>query len=478
MKKIITYLSIFAAVLLVAAVSCNNEETYPESPDLTVIYGISIVNAGEQGNQVLVGTIDEILKEISFPEVDTLTDFSRIRFTAELPEGAQLDEEVYNFSMGPADSRLKRTIAVVNGIRKREYYVTIKKDVPVWGADFERDKVQVYSFAVNGGTVYPDLTGTGTRGADMDSNYVLIVPFALTNNNTPHLLKLSDLAAIKTDEPIMLDITGVADGTSAYSAGRLSHGHIYICNLAILGNSQTLKIYHYASPTAEPELVGSFTKNADGIPDYTANAGRFGDAMSVELDENGNGYIFLGNNRGTVAADPYVLRLSVTNFTTVGSPALFNPAVTYAHWWSHYRQVDGVSGEYIYTGSRTGIHLVDDSGGVIYSLDAAAVPLAGNDAKVVTFNRERYLIMQTAEAGAVLYVYDITQGATTQEALELFDARENKNALYSFELGSGNAGTPVACLGVAKTENALYLMGMAPNGGFAVIKAPKAVKAE
>ncbi|MDR2358969.1 MAG: DUF4623 domain-containing protein [Prevotellaceae bacterium] len=496
MKKIITYLSkiapcspfgergacrgaFFLALLLLAAVSCNNKETYPESPDLTVIYGISIVNAGEAGNQILVGKVDEINKEISFPDVDTLTDFSRIRFEAELPERAHLDEEVYNFSMGPADTRLTRTIAVLNGIRKREYSITIKKDVPVWGADFDREKIEIYNFSNNGGAAYSDLSAGSTRSADMDSNYVLLVSRA----TAPHLLRMADLAAGNISSPIMLDLTGVADGTFAYSSGRLSHGHIYICNLAVLGNAtpQTLKIYHYASPTAVPELVGSFSKGVDGIPDYATNGGRFGDAMSVELDENGNGYIFIGNNRGTVAADPYVLRLSVTNFTTIASPEQINPP-TYGGWWSNYRQVDGAANEYIYTGYASVPQLVDAAGGAIYAMASGSVPLQGNDATVVSFNKERYLVMQSSTQGteaATLYVYDITTGATTQEALEFFDNRENKNALYTCPLGGAAiSGVYASNLGVAKTENALYLMGAAPGGGFVVVRAPKAVKAE
>ncbi|MDR3134119.1 MAG: DUF4623 domain-containing protein [Prevotellaceae bacterium] len=485
MKKIITYLSsIILATLLVATVACNNEETYPESPDLTIIYGIKIVNAGAQGDQVLTGTVDEINKEISFPDVDTLTDFSRIRFEAELPERAQLDEEVYNFSMGAADSRLKRTIAVVNGIRKKEYYVTVKKDVPVWGADFDRGKVEVFNFSKNGGgTAYPDLSASLVHGIDMDTNYVLIVPFVnggfdvtstATDKQPPYLLRMSDLKEGRT-EKVLLDTTGITGGTRLLSAGRLSHGHIYMCNLAVFGQSQTLRIYHYTSPTATPE-VKEFTNGQDGIPNYTT-FGRFGDAMSVELDENGDGYIFLNMNRGSVPVpdNVHVLRLTVTNFSVGSATPLLVPTYDGRGYYGNYRQVDDATNEYIYTSHVTPIQLVNKDGGSIYTLDRAAVPLTGNDAKVVTFNRERYLVVQTGEANAVLNVYDITQGATTQEALELFDARENKTALYSFGLDGGSS---VACLGVAKTENALYLMGASPGGGFAVIKAPKAVKAE
>jgi hypothetical protein len=480
MSKIQTYLSLLLIAAVAAmTVSCDNKETYPESPDLTIIYGIKILNAGESGTQVLTGTIDEINKEITFPDVDTLTDFSGIRFEAELPEGAQLDEEVYNFSMAQTDARIKRTIKVVNGIRKREYYVTIKKDIPVWGADFET-RLKIYNFSNSGATVYPDLAAALTRSADMDAEHVLIVS---RDTKGAHLLRLEDLKNGDVSQPIILNTDGLDPGaaterTFVVSSGRLAQGHIYLCNLAVLGSSQTFRVFHYASPTAAPELVASLTSGNGGIPTYATNAGRFGDGMSVNLDENGNGYIFVGNNRGTVAADPYVLRLSVTGFSTVSSPTLVNTP-TYAGWWANYRKVDGAD-EYVYAGYTAAIQLVTEDGGSIYTMENASVPLQGNDAAIVSFNRERYLIMQSSTSGteaATLYVYNITAGATTAEALALFEAG-NKMALYSFPLGGAGVGVYAASLGIAATEDTLYIMGAAPGAGFVVLEAPKAVKAD
>jgi hypothetical protein len=171
----------------------------------------------------------------------------------------------------------------------------------------------------------------------------------------------------------------------------------------------------------------------------------------------------------------------VSNFSVTGeaTPLTVPTFVGSYGAWANYRQVDGddVTNEYIYTSLNVPIQLVDKDGGSIFTLSNTAVPLVGNDAKVVTFNKERYLVMQTAEGSAKLYVYNITQGATTKEALELFDARENKVALYMYDLGGGTASN-AACLGVAKAADALYLLGAAPGGGFVVVKAPKAVKAE
>ncbi|MDR1090677.1 MAG: DUF4623 domain-containing protein [Prevotella sp.] len=479
MKRIRKYIGMFIipyCVMMIIAASCKNEEAYDESPDLTVIYGIKIVNVGEHGDKILEGMIDELSKEITFPYIDTLTDFSKIRFEATLPERAFLDESVYDFSMD-GSSRIKRTIAVVNGARKREYYVTLLKDIPLFGADFD-SKIKVYNFS-NSGTIYPDFSAGLTRSADMDADYVLVVSRA----TFPHLLRLSDLKQGKTDSPVALDLTGI--GTSSpptfpVSAGRLSHGHIYISSLSVLGNGEELNIYHWATPASKPEKIGSFSKGMDGIPDYPASGGRFGDCISVNLDENGNGYIFLGNNRGTVAADPYVLRLTVSGFDDISDPALINLSV-YGGWWTSYNQVDGSANEYIYTGYQAPIMLVNESGSDIYTMATASVPLQGNDARIVNFNGERYLVMTTSTQGtaaATLYVYDISKGSTVEEALELFEAT-TKMPKYSLALGGAAVASVYAAnLSVAKTEDALYLMSAAPGAGFVVVEAPKATKDE
>ena len=101
--------------------------------------------------------------------------------------------------------------------------------------------------------------------------------------------------------------------TYVISSGRLSQGHIYICNLTT-GLADTdagkLKLYHYADASSSPELILDF----NGIIDESIKAtGRFGDNMSLDLDENGNGYVYFINHTGAG-----VLRFTITNFQTVG----------------------------------------------------------------------------------------------------------------------------------------------------------------
>ena len=188
-----------------------------------------------------------------------------------------------------------------------EYEVTFASS-PTPGADFTQ--AIVHDFSIATGNVYADLAEEFTRGGDFDGEYVL-----LANRTAPKLLKVADLLNDDASSPILLDVTGIEGGTHVVSAGRLSHGHIYLCNLAtkaddVEGGAGPLKVYHYASPTATPEVVVNW--NGTGITnsenDYT---GRIGDNISINLDENGNGYAYFFKQE----ADNKFFRFSVTNFT-------------------------------------------------------------------------------------------------------------------------------------------------------------------
>ena len=230
MKKFIKYIGILLLIPFgLTMVSCDGDKVDPIVSGETVIIGIKIINAGAAGNQVLVGTVDENKKEINFPEIDPATNLSKVRFETTLSDGATMEEAEYDFTIEEGRTSLTRVIAVVNGKRKREYFATIRLDLPVWGADFSDAKMKVYDYSGRS-TIYADLTGANTRCADMDINHILMV--SREGGNRPHLLSLADVKDGGALTPILLDVTGVSGGTFAVSAGNLAQGHIYICNLA------------------------------------------------------------------------------------------------------------------------------------------------------------------------------------------------------------------------------------------------------
>ena len=199
-----------AVLLGISLVSC--EEDCPKShiaPYDTELLAIKIVNAGADGKTVVEGTIDEANKTINFPRLDVETNFSALSFEAELSEGAELQTPVMDFSMDEETSDKTLILRIVNNKRYKEYFVKVRKRVPVYGADFE--KPTVYNFS--GDNIYSDYAdAASTRCASYDGEHVLVVSRA----TQPHLLKVSDLKKGEIN-PILLDLTGVSGGTFSYN---------------------------------------------------------------------------------------------------------------------------------------------------------------------------------------------------------------------------------------------------------------------
>lgn len=412
------------SVMAIFIVSCSKElPKNVDSDDAVVLQSIKIVNAGAAGNQVVEGVIDEDKKTVSFPRLDTLTNFDAIKFEAVLSNGAKLDQESYLFDFGEGEATKTSVIKVINNKRFREYLVTLRLNIPVFGADFGQP--QIYDNSINslGNPIYPTFSSALTRGSAFDGQHVLIVTRHAMGS---HLIKVSDLEQNNTT-PIPLNLTGVAGGTFPVCAGAQVNGHTYITNLSGNSAASPLKIYHWTDPNAEPQLIWSSV-----IP---GGGGRLGDNMSANLDENGNGFFYFGSN-----PSGFMGRLTVTNYTTVSDPLGFAATLPLGYNTS-FNKVASTS-DYVYTGYEGPIRLASESGSVSYALSNTAVPVRGSDAHVISFNGERYLIMITAartgSEPVVLYVYDITRGGSTKEALELFDARADKSPVYEYSLG----GTP------------------------------------
>jgi WD40 repeat protein len=169
-----------------------------------------------------------------------------------------------------------------------------------------------------------------------------------------------------------------------------------------------------------------------------------------------------------------VLRLKVSGFKNVSEPILLNPS-TYGGLWASFNQVPGQSGEFIYTGHQGPIMLTDVNGTVSYSISTSSIPVnQGSDARVIIFNQERYLVMTEAPGAGVLKIYDITKGATTTEALQIFEAGTKIPLLSNTQNGNIASGTAVGITGWAKNgDDTLYLMAAGSGAGFSVLELPK-----
>ena len=361
-----------------------------------------------------------------------------------------------------------------------EYEVTFASS-PTPGADFTQ--AIVHDFSIATGNVYADLAEEFTRGGDFDGEYVL-----LANRTAPKLLKVADLLNDDASSPILLDVTGIEGGTHVVSAGRLSHGHIYLCNLAtkaddVEGGAGPLKVYHYASPTATPEVVVNW--NGTGITnsenDYT---GRIGDNISINLDENGNGYAYFFKQE----ADNKFFRFSVTNFTNFSAPTEFElPAV--CNYYGMMNQVG--DNQYLFTSSYVAMMwLFDADANILREFEWASMGEGddainvnhGCDPRIIEFNRSRYLMLSNARrflywANEGIHVFDISEGNDNISALVKLQDQQDAETLfpiYSYEMpGEVVSAACVALCNAAEVDGKLVIWAAAPHVGMCLVEVPK-----
>lgn len=404
---------------------------------------------------------------------------SMIDKTVYLKTPNESEVTLVSISARPVRSEIVLTELVDNKLRKDnpgkiklnflgmtdEYHISFE-GIPQFGGDFTKGNIFDFSANPLGGTSpYPDFAGENTRSADFDGEHILIV--SREGGIYPKLLKASDVVAGNTSNPIMLNVAGVSGGTYAISAGRLSQGHIYITNLTVgLGNKdpEKLRIYHWASPTSPAEKIFEF--DGEG-----KSAGRFGDNVSVNLDANGNGYIFCAVHSGAE-----VLRLKVSGFTSISEPTFIKLA-TNVYFYASYNQVDDVDNEYILTSTKSPITLVDSQGKELYKMQDLAIPIEATDARVINFNLERYLIATTgrpsaATAVSTFYVYDISAGFNTALALQEFE-KGTKKPLFTFTLDGAHTSAFAANTGWGIVNGKLYTFAASTKSGFTLFEFPE-----
>jgi hypothetical protein len=460
-------LVIFVGTLCLSSCKKDLPSALDTSANETILNSIKIVNAGANGTAVLQGVVNEVDKTVSFPRIDPATDFSNLKFEVVLSDGAKLDKETYPviFEAGQAEKVI--TVRVQNVPRYREYLVKLRLKLPVFGADFTTGTT--YDFTNNplGNPIYDDFTGSATRGSSFDGTSVLVV-----RRTAPHLVSFSDLKNGVINK-IPLNITGVSGGTFTMNMGAQVNGRTYIASLSG-GNTSPLRIYFWTDPTAVPQVILDVT--TAGIPGVGV---RHGDNLSVSLNNQGNGYIFFGDNAGT-----RTLRYDVTNYTTVTNPTTFAIPVAAAGSWTSYNRIGNTS-EYIFTGHDAPVALISDGGATSYTMSRFSIPVRGSDARVFNFNAERYLMITTAARGGadatIFYVYDITRGATVQEALTILDNTPTITPVFQYALNGPVNTSPASQTGffvkkdTAGSDETLMLYSAANDTGFVIFEFGKKI---
>ena len=425
-----------------------------------------------------------------------------VRWACDIPSIASVDERgvVTGLSVGTA-----KIYAITNeGNFSMECVLTVVKETPIPPSGFDPTKAIVYNFSRgDGGTLFPEVfdpltSGGNARYVSMDLDHVLITGRELLD--APLLLHLAELK-LNWIEPISLSQVGNAFGGYARSGGQLAHGHIYINNMTLGHASPTaayghpLRFFHHdkTKPNDPAELIGSLGSSGeeDRTPLPPTAIVRVGDRVSYNIDENGNGYIFAPGN----AVDE-ILRITVRNFTELTDLAIIS--IPQAGLFSTVHQVEGAQDEYIYTGEQAPVRLITADGTILYEMTTFSYFQDGCAARVINFNGARYLLaMNKARNRGTentdnfvpgvkeITVYDITRGATTLEALEMFDnaSEEAKAPVFTFSLD----GPPFSMSGATRVateaavdiqyvkdgDNKLYIVGSGIYSGFAIIEFPK-----
>ncbi len=471
LKSKIGLLATFFGLLTLASCKDDFPKAMNTEANVTVLNSIKIVNAGANGNMVMEGTVDEDAKTVTFARIDTLTDFSNLRFEADVSGGAKLDKEVYPVTFEEGQSEKTIVVKVLSDPRFREYLVKLRLKVAVFGADFETGTT--YDFTSNplGNPIYDSFAGALTRGSGFDGETILVV-----KRNEPHIVKVAELKNGVINK-MPLNMSGVTGGTFTTNMGAQVNGHTYVANLSSNAPTNPVKVYHWTNPSAPAEVIANF--DLSGI----AGAGvRHGDNFSAALDNLGNGYFFFGDNAGTK-----ILRLDVANYTTVSNPTVLNVPVANAGSWVTINRI-GNSGDYLYTGHEAPVILVSEGASAAFSMSRTSLPIRGTDARILNFNGERYLIITTAartgQESTNFYVYDITKGSTVKDALTNLNNQPTITPVFQYSLMGPVNTSPSSQTGyyvkkdAAGKDVSLMLYSGASDAGFVFFEFGKKVAAD
>lgn len=342
--------------------------------------------------------------------------------------------------------------------------------VPTFGADFTEPQIFDYSAQT---TIWSDFAAENTRWAKFDGENLLVV--SREGGTHPSILKWDE---IKSGSPVShdLDKTGISGGTFEVSAGDLSGGHIYVCNLSTgLSEAAPLKVYHWSDENATCETILEFAGSE-------TVKGRWGDNMSVTLDEQGNGWFWFVDH----ASGASIVRFRVDNFTTVTpEPEVFAAPYSVAYYGT-LNALEEDPETYVLTSTyQRAILLVKANNGAldvinrIEAKEGSDYPGVGEtDARVINYNGERYLITSSCygfphKAPQALHVYDISAGMNTVMAFSEYNDGEHPQ-LWEYTYGGSNCSAFSANTGAAVgPDGNLRLMAASPKAGFVCIEVPK-----
>lgn len=415
----------------------------------------------EDGVTVVVGEVDEENKTLWLDAKKGEHVF--VKSITMLPKHAQYEfTKIQGTKITVADPGV---IKMDHMGRKAEYAIDFIT-IPPAGVDFE--KVKVYDFTKEG-LRYPGHVGAIVRGqGSIDGNRVVI---PVQGKNIVESLPLSSV--------LKKDITTGKTESANYGG--------YSINNAFAFND-----YIYTTPL----LIGTGYVARAWQSDVTATpthqytypiASRYGDGSTMQLDENGNGYIFSIHSsykkvfRGKVVN--YVPTEAYDEVPTSIDPLPGQAAHIYLNAVRDHSVYGGVGSvnEYLVMQSAN-LTLFDRDMKQLFNMSNTNVfPEASLYACIFMYNKGRYLGVFSGAKGknAFASIYDLTEGNTTVDALQYFKDAP-KEPVYQFDLGLYDFDGSTAYGGTISTTTdksgeKLYIMAIGGNTGMVVLELPKKV---
>lgn len=397
-----------------------------------------------------VGVIDETAKTLSIDAKNK--DFIYIKSAVGLPAQTDItfttkDESNRIYKENPGKVKL-------DFLGRTAEYDVVFTYIPPTGVDLTQGNIYDYSLNPAGSIPITPVGAGVCRSTDFDGRNVV-----MAGRNDFFRFSLADIISGTATAHSM----GQDDGYFALNGAAAAHGHYYSANMTTMSVGGYVTIRHWASESATPVIVCS-------VNDVTETV-RYGDNMSIHLNESGDGYIFLIRYDGVKA-----MRLKVTNFETVvlDGYLTFPAAIAGGGFFdinhvTSWDQGAAVLNEYTTMSIDNTLYLTDMNGSLIYSVPKAKLPPFTGAVRIINFNKARYLLALTETTNSALVMYDISEGNTTKAALEVFATGTQKEVLnYSLGAYSGYG----SAISTALVNDKLYIYASIADGGFAIFEYP------
>ncbi len=294
-----------------------------------------------------------------------------------------------------------------------------------------------------------------TRGAGFNGDYV----FVASRQGGGDFVYYWDVNEPGGDAG-MLDLTGVGGGTFTLADMTVVGNHIFVSNMVFAGGG--FKLYHWDGMEASPTTLIQYNTPV-----------RLGDAITVLGDPDDYAEIFVSAHGGSAF---YIWQME--NGQLINDEPIISDW-EYGETTSNFARVSQVLGKPSYgvaSGPGFGPVLINLNDGTLTGSSSEFFPDWPMYAHAFVANNERYMVLMRVRGADpsenVLYVLDLNEGASLEEAFELLgNSTFAEKVVHQVSIGdipNGNASVSVDL--VKDDDGNLHIMGFAAGNGFIVQK--------